>query len=593
MNLIREIEISYFRSFYKARLSNLDDFNVIFGKNDSGKSNVIRALNLFFNGKPDYAYPFEFPLDFCQSRASEASSDNDIRKFLYVKITFNTPKNFQPSLGKIFSVKRQWTVSRGQAYNEEFSNNIPANKYHIATRFLNKIRFIHIPAIKDSKIFEQLLGMIHETLSNSTKFVDVVEQFSESLKELTENMFSTLPGSVTANTKIGAPSQLEHLFQTLDFETEDSTNGDIKSLTRQRGDGIKVRHIPELLSYISQNDNYSYHIWGFEEPENSLDFVASQAEAKRLSTLSNKELVQIFVTTHSPSFYLLSEDNIKKYYVKISKKGSSEVHQGKDMLELTPENAMEDGFWLPSVAEALRGVNELKTQLENECIKNEKLNQQMNSLHSPVILTEGKTDAIILNEAWKRRKKIDCPFIIQSCETMMEDGGNGGASSLAARLKGVDSDSPKKIIGVFDYDAEGIKSFGLNKNFKEFNISGHIIKKSANNKCFATLLPTPAFRKTSQGYKNIPIEYFFNDSDLDKSVNGIKLELSNIIRTTTVGDHTFSFDFPETEICLKQITGNKLHFAEKIVPTLDDESFEAFDALFVIIEKILEYQGEA
>ena len=44
MKLIKEIEVAYFRSFYKFKLRNLCDLNVIFGKNDSGKSNAIRAL---------------------------------------------------------------------------------------------------------------------------------------------------------------------------------------------------------------------------------------------------------------------------------------------------------------------------------------------------------------------------------------------------------------------------------------------------------------------------------------------------------------------------------------------------------------------
>ena len=50
MQLLEEIEISYFRSFYKFKLRQLKDLNIVFGKNDSGKSNVIRALNLFFPG---------------------------------------------------------------------------------------------------------------------------------------------------------------------------------------------------------------------------------------------------------------------------------------------------------------------------------------------------------------------------------------------------------------------------------------------------------------------------------------------------------------------------------------------------------------
>lgn len=261
MHLVDEIEISYFRSFYKARLRNLKDLNIIFGKNDIGKSNVVRALNLFFSGRPEHANIFEFPIDFSDRRADEADSSEDVRKFLYVKLTFNTPPSFQKSLGTTFSVKRQWTVSRATSFHEEFSSNIASNRRHIAVRFMNLIKFMYIPAIKDSKLFEMLLSEIHETISNSSDFGQAVENFSTEIQNVTRELFNTLPKDVSSGTKIGAPNQLSQLFQTLDFETLPGDGSGAKSLTRQRGDGIKARHIPELLNFISQKDKYDYHIW--------------------------------------------------------------------------------------------------------------------------------------------------------------------------------------------------------------------------------------------------------------------------------------------------------------------------------------------
>ena len=50
MNLIASIEISYFRSFSEiVKITNCKDLNIFSGKNDSGKSNILRALNLFFS----------------------------------------------------------------------------------------------------------------------------------------------------------------------------------------------------------------------------------------------------------------------------------------------------------------------------------------------------------------------------------------------------------------------------------------------------------------------------------------------------------------------------------------------------------------
>ncbi|RMD91503.1 MAG: hypothetical protein D6814_18155 [Calditrichaeota bacterium] len=45
--LIKHVERNYFRSLYSCNLKSLGGLNVIVGKNDSGKSNLLKALNLF------------------------------------------------------------------------------------------------------------------------------------------------------------------------------------------------------------------------------------------------------------------------------------------------------------------------------------------------------------------------------------------------------------------------------------------------------------------------------------------------------------------------------------------------------------------
>ena len=54
MRVIEGIQIRYFRSVYNVILSNCKDINVITGKNDVGKSNILKALNLFFCQQTDY-----------------------------------------------------------------------------------------------------------------------------------------------------------------------------------------------------------------------------------------------------------------------------------------------------------------------------------------------------------------------------------------------------------------------------------------------------------------------------------------------------------------------------------------------------------
>ena len=70
MKIIEKVEIKHFRSClgtpqrYIFEITDLAKLNVFSGANDSGKSNILRALNLFFNNEIASGIPFEFDRDF-------------------------------------------------------------------------------------------------------------------------------------------------------------------------------------------------------------------------------------------------------------------------------------------------------------------------------------------------------------------------------------------------------------------------------------------------------------------------------------------------------------------------------------------------
>ena len=53
MRLITSVHVRGFRSLADVRLNDLSNFVALVGPNNSGKSNVFRALNLFFNNELD------------------------------------------------------------------------------------------------------------------------------------------------------------------------------------------------------------------------------------------------------------------------------------------------------------------------------------------------------------------------------------------------------------------------------------------------------------------------------------------------------------------------------------------------------------
>jgi energy-coupling factor transporter ATP-binding protein EcfA2 len=50
---LSELKLKNFRSFSQETSIIISDLNVIIGKNDVGKSTLLEALDIFFNGKPD------------------------------------------------------------------------------------------------------------------------------------------------------------------------------------------------------------------------------------------------------------------------------------------------------------------------------------------------------------------------------------------------------------------------------------------------------------------------------------------------------------------------------------------------------------
>ncbi|WP_241087032.1 AAA family ATPase [Candidatus Vondammii sp. HM_W22] len=106
MKIISKIEINYFRSIYSVNLTNNNDINVLIGGNDSGKSNVLKALNLFFNNQTELQNGFDFSDDLSRLRESQARATKG-RAFLWVRITFNNFLKWK-SLPEKFSVKKTW-----------------------------------------------------------------------------------------------------------------------------------------------------------------------------------------------------------------------------------------------------------------------------------------------------------------------------------------------------------------------------------------------------------------------------------------------------------------------------------------------------
>ncbi|PHS21867.1 MAG: hypothetical protein COA84_14590 [Robiginitomaculum sp.] len=403
MKLIKKIEVYYYRSLYKATLNNVGDLNVIFGRNDSGKSNLLRALNLFFNGKIDSGHDFDFSLDMSDPRKKEAREAKG-RQFLWIRITFNVPENYEGALGKTIAIKKQW--NRDGKVNQVEQPALPSvGKKARLTRFLNDIDFTYIPAVKDIEVYSDLIERLYGAAAETDTLQNATRDFIAAISGETSDLTTQLTDMLGAPASIRPPTDMKRLFRNLDF----AQGIDNHSLLRQKGDGIKARYLPELLHFINENEVRSkFYLWGFEEPENSLDLGAATTEAKRFAEFASCNDVQIFITSHSPAFYLAEAENVAANRFFISKQ------EYNDSNEMVPPNAAErideiedaervmDRAGLLQLPFVIRQMEVQKTELEEYKEKAEVLRNTLLTLNQPTLFVEGSHDVTLFSSALRR-----------------------------------------------------------------------------------------------------------------------------------------------------------------------------------------------
>ena len=596
--MIEKIEIQYFRSIYRATISNISEINIFSGKNDTGKSNVLKALNLFFNNyivsEGDYVFKENYNIQRLDEVRRETVKG---KQFIQIKITFKRGQQYERTLPDSFTISKKWNredetpqitddiemqlKKQGRTYNARSRASL--------TRFLNNIKYIYIPAIKDQKLFDEMLKKLQNIVYS--KKLSGNEQLTASLSTLFENVViatkelsDEFKEATNVDSMIATPTEVDELYKTLRILT--TMAGSTVSL-ENRGDGIRIRYIPSILNYIAQNASEKY-IWGFEEPENSLEFIMAREMAEDFYQSYAKNSL-IMLTTHSPAFIDLGNRDKGKGY------------RCYKSLNETKIVDFEHAEHLPTLAEELGYIQILQRQYdeyksiveENIKIKDKIKDIETELLISkkPVLLTEGKTDAKILTVAWEKLYDFECPFDIKSCNLLddQEENAIAGAGILKNILCARRFDSVKTIIGLFDNDATGLKEFKLDGNYH--SVTGKPWKIHTNKKGYAFVIPanTEMLKEIARIGK-LSIEFLFGYDSLCKEVNGKKLEFEPAKTTVLVNDIRVDFKVPNNFKWyynkIKDIS--KVDFAYTIVPTLEKEEFENFRDIFSIVLEILE-----
>lgn len=483
-NIIKKIYIKNFRSIVEETIE-CESMNIFVGKNDVGKSNVLKALDLFFNYENK---KFNFKDNFSLYHKTAPKKAKEIT----IELSITIPESFSEH-GDIIWTK-VWRED-GLVTNEW---NKKFKAYSRAKSFLSKISYEYIPAVKSEQYFQNLLVKLYNALLNSvdSKIQKANDAYSAVLQTITTNLSTDIKSSLNLDSYLQMPTNMDELFKDLLFQTKHS-NGEVP--LKFRGDGIQARHIPVILKFIANklvNDipKRSVHgaiIWGFEEPENGVELSACYELAQQLNNYSSE--IQMFLTTHSPAIYSLKKEEKTNLYNVTLENNTSKYCKEDNIKKIDTE------MGIMSIIEPY--ISQEVERLKFEKSKNkeliEKINKLQTELNKILIFTEGKTDIEYLKiafDTFRNYQQIKDRIIYYNINNSNETGDAELFSIFKYLQKGNDSNIK---ICIFDRD---VLKYIIPNEYEE-----------GENNVFRFNIPTPSHRNTAD---LISIEHYLTDDDL-------------------------------------------------------------------------------
>jgi predicted ATP-dependent endonuclease of OLD family len=432
----------------------------IVGANSSGKSNVFRALELFFTGKIDRR-PFSAALDMpswimnatAPSARTSVMVDFDLslgtasRLWKAVEDTFRQ-KGWPVSPEKRISIIRYF--SRGAASG--FQCIIPTKGTRqseceeitgLADLLIRRVEYRYVPSLKDlqstsfQEVSEELKARLLSVWAGGDrkdvgKKREAFQKIRQEIEQLIQDSAKGLSESLTANfpevsfLKLAmASTELEDMIGSLEIFANDGH----ETLMRQKGSGIQGASIIHMLKILRDTapkgaNNKQLFLWNIEEPET---FLHPSAQ-RRLALLLREQAkdTQILTTTHSPLFV----DRRTPEANQLIQRKNISGHHCSIVAKLPREDPMKP------IRESLG------TSLADSL-----------SVHEAVILVEGVSDVTIFSEAYRR---LCAQGVLRLPVDYVAFISGHGSSQQATAYTILRSWSPlSKAVAVFDFDAAG------------------------------------------------------------------------------------------------------------------------------------------
>lgn len=323
---LTNFSVSNFRSITKAHEIQMNSMTVIVGKNNVGKSNVLRALDFamdtikLYAENPNmlvrnprslmrhYSWERDFPISM-----QDVNSNGHSQIDLNFEMTSDELQNFRNATKtrlqsnlpvRVSFHKNEVTIEIPKRGTASFSND--ETKFKAIKYLCDKIDFIYVPTVRT---VDETIQVIHTLIANELSVLEKTPEYTNAMaiiESLQQNILDNIASQITTPLKTFVPSvkQVQLYIQQekrrIAFRRNIEVTIDDGTLTsiEQKGDGIKSLTALAMLNITNSTDRVS--IIAIEEPESHLHPEGVRQLFQTILMLSEKH--QVILTTHSPLF---------------------------------------------------------------------------------------------------------------------------------------------------------------------------------------------------------------------------------------------------------------------------------------------------
>lgn len=322
---LSSFSVNNYRSITTAREIQTHNMTVLIGKNNEGKSNILRALSLamdimkiyvdepralnysrYLRGR--YNWEQDYPVSLQERYPNGASSIRlvfeltdeeiaDIRNLTGIRLTRDIPVtvSVNSSLAKI-DIPKKGTAAFANA----------ENKQKIIEYVCSKIDFNFIPAIRTEgdalHVISSLIEKELATLESNPDYImatDTINSLQQTvLDRISSRIIHPVQEFLPSVSDIQIHIEREKRRAALRRNIEVIVNDGTPTPIQQKGDGVKSLTALAMLNINAQEDRVS--VVAIEEPESHLHPESARQLYETIVALSQNH--QVVLTTHSPLF---------------------------------------------------------------------------------------------------------------------------------------------------------------------------------------------------------------------------------------------------------------------------------------------------